>query len=115
MSIFVPPLILGIYTMLFFFYMGLTRRKAVMSREMNPKFYLTYSDGEEPPRLRLITRHTANLLETPMLFYTVVVMIHVTGSTSSLFVGLAWAYAYGWYTALLFVPLYNFFNRKIPA
>lgn len=26
-------------------------------------------------------------------------------------IGLAWAYAYGWYTALVFVPLYNFFNK----
>jgi len=27
-------------------------------------------------------------------------------------IGLVWAYAYGWYTAVVFVPLYNFFNRK---
>ncbi len=27
-------------------------------------------------------------------------------------IGLAWAYFYGWYVALVFVPLYNFFNRK---
>ena len=92
MSIFVPPLVLGIYTMLFFFYMGLTRRKAVQSREMDPKYYRTYSDGEEPQRLRVLTRHSANLLETPLLFYVVVLMIDATGSTSGLFVGLAWAY-----------------------
>lgn len=92
MSIFVPALILGIYTMLFFFYMGLTRRKAVQNRDMDPKYYRTYSDGQEPARLRLLTRHSANLLETPLLFYVIVLMIHATGSTSTLFVGLAWAY-----------------------
>jgi len=27
-------------------------------------------------------------------------------------IGLVWAYAYGWYIAAIFVPLYNFFNRK---
>ena len=27
-------------------------------------------------------------------------------------IGLVWAYFYGWYAAALFVPLYNFFNRK---
>lgn len=27
-------------------------------------------------------------------------------------IGLAWSYAYGWYTALIFVPLYNFFHRR---
>ncbi len=92
MSIFVPALILGIYTMLFFFYMGLTRNAAVKAREMDPKYYRTYSGGGEPERLRVLTRHSANLLETPLLFYVVVLMIHVTDSTSSLFVGLAWAY-----------------------
>ena len=92
MSIFVPALILGIYTMLFFFYMGLTRNAAVKAREMDPKYYRTYSGGAEPERLRILTRHSANLLETPLLFYVVVLMIHVTDSTSSLFVGLAWAY-----------------------
>ena len=27
-------------------------------------------------------------------------------------IGLVWAYAYGWCTAIIFAPLYNFFNRK---
>ena len=92
MSIFVPALVLGIYTMLFFFYMGLSRRKAVQNREMDHKYYRTYSGGAEPERLRVLTRHSANLLETPPLFYIVVLMIQATGSTSALFVGLAWAY-----------------------
>lgn len=92
MSIFVPPLILGIYTMLFFFYMGLSRRNAVQNRQMDPKYYRTYSGGEEPENLRVLSRHAANLLETPMLFYVVVLMIHGTGSSSALFIGLAWAY-----------------------
>ena len=30
-------------------------------------------------------------------------------------IGVAWSFAYGWYAALLFVPLYNFFNGKPPA
>ena len=72
--------------------MGLTRNAAVKAREMDPKYYRTYSGGGEPERLRVLTRHSANLLETPLLFYVVVLMIHVTDSTSSLFVGLAWAY-----------------------
>tara|TARA_R110002049_G_scaffold9389_2_gene47911 strand:- start:1388 stop:1666 length:279 start_codon:yes stop_codon:yes gene_type:complete len=36
-------------------------------------------------------------------------------SIAGYLIGLAWAYAYGWYTALLFMPLYNFFNKKSPA
>ena len=27
-------------------------------------------------------------------------------------IGLIWAYVYGWYTAIVFVPLYNLFNKR---
>ena len=30
-------------------------------------------------------------------------------------IGFAWAYAFGWYTALVFVPLINFFNKRRAA
>lgn len=33
-------------------------------------------------------------------------------SLNGYFIGLAWVIFYGWYTAILFAPLYNFFNRK---
>lgn len=33
-------------------------------------------------------------------------------SLPAFFIGLIGAYAYGWYTAIIFVPLYNFFNRS---
>ena len=36
-------------------------------------------------------------------------------SIAGYLIGLVWAYSCGWYTALLFVPLYNFFSRKTPA
>ncbi len=34
-------------------------------------------------------------------------------SWSSFALGLAETFAYGWYIALIFVPLYNFFSRRI--
>ena len=48
MNILIPSLVLGIYTLLFFFFLGLRRRKAVMNREVDPKYYRTFSGGEEP-------------------------------------------------------------------
>jgi len=33
-------------------------------------------------------------------------------SLPAFLIGLAWAYAFGWYTALVFVPLHNFFNKR---
>ncbi len=33
-------------------------------------------------------------------------------SLPGIIIGLIGAYAYGWYIALVFVPIYNFFNKK---
>ena len=33
-------------------------------------------------------------------------------SVSSFFLGLLESYAYGWYIAIVFVPLYRLFNRQ---
>lgn len=35
-----------------------------------------------------------------------------TWSVTGYLIGLAWAYSYGWYTAAVFVPLFNFFNKR---
>jgi hypothetical protein len=32
---------------------------------------------------------------------------------SSFFIGLLWSYAYGWYIAIVFVPLYNLFAKAV--
>jgi hypothetical protein len=36
-------------------------------------------------------------------------------SVPAFLIGLAWSFAYGWYAAILFVVLYNFFDVKKPA
>ncbi len=92
MHIFLPAAVLAIYTIAFYFYMGLKRRKAVLAREMDHRYYSLYAGGEEPPELRVLSRHAANLLEMPMLFYAVVIMIHSAGLTSTLLLTLAWLY-----------------------
>lgn len=33
-------------------------------------------------------------------------------SLPSFLIGVAWAYIFGWYAAVVFVPLYNFFNKR---
>jgi hypothetical protein len=30
------------------------------------------------------------------------------------FIGLAWSFAFGWYVAVVFVPLFNFFVKRTP-
>lgn len=92
LSILVPGLLLGLYTMLFFFFLGLTRRAAIVGKEISIKYYRTYDQGREPERLQVLTRHASNLLETPVLYYAGLLFVVVSGATSVFFTALAWLY-----------------------
>ena len=92
LSILVPGLLLGLYTIVFFFFMGFTRRGAIVGREISIRYYRTYDQGREPERLKVLTRHATNLLETPVLFYAGLLFVVVSGATSAFFTTLAWLY-----------------------
>jgi hypothetical protein len=92
LSILIPGLLLGLYTMGFFFFMGLTRRAAIVGKEISIKYYRTYDQGREPERLKVLTRHASNLLETPVLFYAGLLFVVVSGATNAFFTTLAWLY-----------------------
>jgi hypothetical protein len=72
--------------------MGRARFGAVRRGEMNPRFYRTYSEGEEPEHLRVITRHFINLFEMPILFYVAVLTTYVTDQVTWWTVACAWTY-----------------------
>ena len=74
------------------FRMARLRFGAVSRGEMDPRFYRTYDDGQEPPHMRVVTRHFINLLETPLLFYVVVVLVYVTDQATPWLIGCAWSY-----------------------
>lgn len=72
--------------------MARMRFGAVQRREMDPRFYRTYDEGQEPPHMRVVTRHFINLFEMPILFYVAAIMTYVTDQVSWWMVGCAWAY-----------------------
>ncbi len=72
--------------------LGIKRFRAVGRREVSVKYYRLFSEGGEPPRLRVLTRHAQNHFEVPPLFYLVLLFIYVTGHVTWLTVGLAWLY-----------------------
>jgi hypothetical protein len=92
LSILIPGLVLGLYTLLFFFFMGYTRRAAIIGGEIGIEYYRTYDHGREPERLKVLTRHASNLLETPLLFYVALLFILTSGAANGMFLTLAWAY-----------------------
>ena len=65
---------------------------AVAQKRVNPAFYKLYRDGQEPEDVAVFTRHTTNLFEQPILFYTVIVMAYATGLGGGAMVVAAWVY-----------------------
>src|ERR1700693_4866523 len=72
--------------------MGCMRIAAVRKGELSIKFFRAYADGNEPERLRVISRHYVNLFEMPVLFYVGVILAYVTQQVSYWMIGCAWAY-----------------------
>jgi hypothetical protein len=72
--------------------MARMRFGAVQRREMDPRFYRTYDEGQEPAHMRVVTRHFINLFEMPVLFYVAVILTYVTDQVTYWMVGCAWAY-----------------------
>ena len=91
-QILLPGLVLGIYTLMFVGYMAINRFGAVGREEMDPAYYALYQGGNETERLRVITRHFSNLLELPLLFYVILVIISISGLASPVLHALAWLY-----------------------
>ena len=73
-------------------WMGISRVGSIRGETMDIRFYRTFDKGEEPERLRVITRQLINLFEMPVLFYVVVILTYVTVNVTGFLVGLAWAY-----------------------
>ena len=74
------------------FRMARMRFGAVTRGEMDPRFYRTYDEGQEPPHMRVVTRHFINLFELPVLFYVAAILTYVSDQVTYWMVGCAWAY-----------------------
>jgi hypothetical protein len=72
--------------------MALLRWFAVRRGEIDPRYFVLFRGYDEPDKLAAYSRHVANLFETPVLFYVIVLTAFVTGQTGSWTLGLAWAY-----------------------
>ena len=65
---------------------------AVSSGKVDPAYYRLFAGGEEPPDIRVVSRHFQNQFEVPPLFYTAILIAYVTHSVNLWTVLLAWAY-----------------------
>ena len=68
------------------------RIRAVKAGEADAGFYKTYQEGKEPRAVAQLSRHVANLFESPTLFYAACLAGMITGYHTMILIVLAWVY-----------------------
>ena len=71
---------------------GITRLISVRRRQVHPRYYVLMSGDTPPDYVQKVGRNMANLLEVPVLFYLLAVLVVVFEINNQLLVGLAWLY-----------------------
>ena len=91
MEIFYPAFLLMFHTLGVLGFLGYRRYTSVARREVSPNYYQAFV-GDEPRKLRILSRHLVNLLELPLLFYLGAIIAFVSGQSGSVLLTLAWLY-----------------------
>ena len=94
MDIITPVFCLVILTFIMAFATGISRIISVRRKDINPKYYIFMSGDTPPDYVQKLSRNFANLLETPILFYLLVVLVIALEIDSALMVKLAWLYVF---------------------
>jgi hypothetical protein len=96
-SILAPGAILALWTLIMLVWLGTARFGAIAKTGLNIKAAPPGGRGQDleqilPPQANWKSHNYTHLLEQPTLFYAVIVFLHLSGGTTDLTVGLAWAY-----------------------
>lgn len=92
MDIIYPVFCLVILTFFMIAATGITRLISVRRRQVHPRYYVLMSGDTPPDYVQKIGRNMANLLEVPVLFYLLAVLVILFEISSQLLVDLAWLY-----------------------
>ena len=92
MAIIYPVFCLVILTFIMAFATGASRLISVRRKQINPKYFVLLSGDTPPDYVQKIGRNFANLLEVPVLFYLVAVLVITLQIDNTLLLNLAWLY-----------------------
>lgn len=92
LDILCPVFALAAWTFLVLLLIPFVRVRSVRRREIGPNDFKYGESQAVPPNVSIPNRNYMNLLEMPMLFYVICVILYVTGGASRLAVLVAWAY-----------------------
>lgn len=87
-----PLLALAAWTSLVLLLIPIVRIRAGLKGEIRPDDFKYGESAQVPPHVSLPNRNYMNLLELPMLFYVVGLMLYVTGGNTPITQALAWTY-----------------------
>lgn len=91
-SVLWPVFALAGWTLCMLLLVAAWRVMAMRTAQVHPREYALGESAKVPPQVLLANRNYMNLLELPVLFYVVCILSHVTGTSTTLFVQVAWAY-----------------------
>lgn len=92
MSIIYPIFVLAMLTFMVVFGVGASRLISVRRRQVNPKLYKLMSGYEAPDYVQKLTRNLSNLLEIPILFYVLGLLLIALQIEDSTMVAMAWVF-----------------------
>ena len=92
LAILYPLFALAGWTLLVLLLIPFVRVRSVRRREIAPNDFKYGESTAVPPNVSIPNRNFMNLLELPMLFYVVCLVLSVTAGASLLAVFVAWAY-----------------------
>ena len=92
LDILYPVFGLGAWTLVVLLLIPFVRVRSVQRREISPNDFKYGESAAVPPNVSIPNRNYMNLLELPMLFYVICVVLYVTDGGSPLSVFVAWAY-----------------------
>jgi len=87
-----PICALAAWTFLVLLLIPFVRVRSVRRREISPNDFKFGESQAVPPNVSIPNRNYMNLLELPMLFYVVCLILYVTAGATRVAVFVAWAY-----------------------
>ena len=91
-AILYPLFALAAWTLIVLVLIPIARVRSVRQREIGPDDFKYGESAKVPGHVSVSNRNYMNLLELPMLFYIVGILLYVTGGASYVTIALAWAY-----------------------
>ena len=91
-AILYPLFALAAWTLIVLVLIPIARVRSVRQREIGPDDFKYGESAKVPGHVSVPNRNYMNLLELPMLFYVVGILLYVTGGASYVTIALAWAY-----------------------